>query len=141
MFPTFDLVADFVEVRTHPVTNLKVLNYNPSFIERIDELNGQESSHILAFLREHLLNADDLTVRWKWTPGAVAFWDNRLIVHKAVPGGYDVTLREGKRTAVHGERPFFDPANSESLTERAQRLSVNGVGYEAKQNGIPPEPQ
>jgi sulfonate dioxygenase len=120
-----------IKVRTHPVTRLKSLNYNPSFVERIEELNGQESNHILHFLREHLLNADDLTVRWKWTPGAVAFWDNRVIAHKAVPGGYDVTLREGKRTAVHGERPFFDPENSESLTQRRERLAaeagVNGI--------------
>lgn len=113
-------------VRTHPVTLLKSLNYNPSFIERIEELRGQESNHILAFLREHLLNADDLTVRWKWTPGAVAFWDNRVVVHKAIPGGYDVTLREGKRTAVHGERPFFDPEKSESLTQRTERLAKEG---------------
>lgn len=108
------------------MTRLKSLNYNPSFIERIEELNGQESHYILAFLREHLLNAHDLTVRWKWTPGAVAFWDNRVVVHKAVPGGYDVALREGKRTAVHGERPFFDPENSESLTERRERLAAEG---------------
>jgi len=106
------------------VTLLKVLNYNPSSIDRIEELNGQESNHILAFLREHLLQADDLTVRWKWTAGSVAFWDNRLVVHKANPGGYDVSLREGKRTAVHGERPFWDPEISESLSQRAQRLAA-----------------
>ncbi|KAL6807435.1 putative alpha-ketoglutarate-dependent sulfonate dioxygenase [Trichoderma sp. SZMC 28013] len=129
-------------VRTHPVTRLKSLFYNPSFIDRIQELNAQESHHILAFLREHLSNADDLTARWKWTPGAVAFWDNRIIAHRAVPGGYDTELREGKRTAVHGERPFYDPENSESLSERAERLAkekgvngngvVNGNGLEDK---------
>ncbi|KAF1814741.1 putative alpha-ketoglutarate-dependent sulfonate dioxygenase [Eremomyces bilateralis CBS 781.70] len=113
-------------VRTHPVTLLKVLNYNPTFIERIEELNGQESHHILAFLREHLLQANDLTVRWKWTPGSVAFWDNRSVVHRAIPGGYDVTLREGKRTAVYGERPFWDPERSESLSQRLERLGANG---------------
>ncbi|KAG0648788.1 alpha-ketoglutarate-dependent sulfonate dioxygenase [Hyphodiscus hymeniophilus] len=127
-------------VRTHPVTRLKSLNYNPTFIERIEELNGQESNYILAFLREHLLNADDLTARWKWTPGAVAFWDNRIVVHKAIPGGYDVTLREGKRTAVHGERPFFDPENSESLTERRERLEkeegTNGVAHKDKEAAL-----
>ncbi|KAE9366419.1 putative alpha-ketoglutarate-dependent sulfonate dioxygenase [Stipitochalara longipes BDJ] len=123
-------------VRTHPVTRLKSLNYNPTFIERIEELNGQESRHLLAFLREHLLNAADLTVRWKWTPGAIAFWDNRVVVHRAVPGGYDVSLREGKRTAIYGERPFFDPENSESLTERKKRLEaetgLNGLAHKTK---------
>ena len=32
-------------VRTHPVTLLKSLNYNPVFVERIQELNEKESSH------------------------------------------------------------------------------------------------
>lgn len=123
-------------VRTHPVTLLKSLNYNPIFVDRIQELNEKESNHILAFLREHMLNADDLSVRWKWTPGAVAFWDNRIIAHKANPGGYDTTLREGKRTAVHGERPFFDPAKSENLSERAERLEKGAVnGEKEKLNG------
>lgn len=106
------------------MTRLKSLFYNPNFIERIDSLNAKESQYLLAFLREHLLSADDLTARWKWTPGAVAFWDNRVVVHKAVPGGYDTGLREGKRTAVYGERPFFDPENSETLSERNDRLET-----------------
>ncbi|KAL7893817.1 putative alpha-ketoglutarate-dependent sulfonate dioxygenase [Trichoderma sp. SZMC 28014] len=127
-------------VRTHPVTRLKSLFYNPTFLERIQELNAQESHHILAFLREHLSNADDVTARWKWTPGAVAFWDNRVIAHKAIPGGYDTELREGKRTAIFGERPFFDPENSESLSERAARLEsekgVNGNGLVDKAKNL-----
>ncbi|TVY62839.1 Alpha-ketoglutarate-dependent sulfonate dioxygenase [Lachnellula suecica] len=114
-------------VRTHPVTKLKSLNYNPTFISRINELNAEESNHILLFLREHLHSADDLTVRWRWTPGAIAFWDNRIVVHRAVPGGYDTTLREGKRICVFGERPFFDAEGSESLSERKARLAGEGT--------------
>jgi sulfonate dioxygenase len=61
-------------------------------------------------------------------------------VHKAIPGGYDVTLREGKRTAIFGERPYFDP-KSESLSERKERLKkekesdgkVNGVVEKVKE--------
>lgn len=53
------------------------------------------------------------------------------MVHKANPGGYDVSLREGKRTAVHGERPFWNPEISESLSQRAQRLAaLDGVAAE-----------
>lgn len=123
------------------MTRLKSLNFNPTFITHIAELNGQESNHILAFLREHLLWADDITVRWKWTPGAVAFWDNRVIVHRAVPGGYDVSLREATRTAIFGEKPFFDPENSESLTERQERLAKEATeNSKEKLNGHAEQP-
>jgi sulfonate dioxygenase len=100
---------------------VKSLFYNPSFVIHLSELKGQEANHTLNFLREHLHAADDLTVRWKWEPGSVAFWDNRVVVHRAVPGGYDPAEREGKRTAVFGERPFFDP-KSESLSEKRARV-------------------
>lgn len=101
------------------MTNLKSLFYNPTFVVHIAELKGQEAIHTLNFLREHLHAADDLTVRWKWEPGSVAFWDNRVVAHRALPGGYDTSLREGKRTAIFGEAPFFDPSG-ETLSE--QRL-------------------
>ncbi|KAF2717109.1 putative alpha-ketoglutarate-dependent sulfonate dioxygenase [Polychaeton citri CBS 116435] len=110
-------------VRTHPVAHLKSLFYNPSFVIHLSGLKGQEAIHALSFLREHLHAADDLTVRWKWEPGSVAFWDNRVVVHRAVPGGYDPAEREGKRTAVYGEKPFFDP-ESESLSQREARTGL-----------------
>jgi sulfonate dioxygenase len=82
----------------------------------------------------HLHAADDLTVRWKWEPGSVAFWDNRVVAHRAVPGGYDTAEREGKRTAVYGEKPFLDPINSVSLSqylagERASVEAGNSNGH------------
>jgi sulfonate dioxygenase len=103
------------------VTKLKSLFYNPSYVIHIAELKGQESIHTLNFLREHLHSADDLTVRWKWEPGSVAFWDNRVVAHRAVPGGYDPATREGKRTAIYGEKPVFDP-QGETLSERIARV-------------------
>lgn len=86
----------------------------------IQELKEQEGVHMLAFLREHMHAADDLTVRWRWTPGAVAIWDNRSVAHRAVAGGYDKSLREGKRTAIFGERPFYDPTG-QTWSERFNR--------------------
>ncbi|KAK5235201.1 hypothetical protein LTR47_004037 [Exophiala xenobiotica] len=117
------------EVRTHPVTKLKSLFYNPMFLIHIAELKGQESIHALGFLREHLHAADDLTVRWKWESGSVAFWDNRVVAHRALPGGYDTSLREGKRTAIFGEKPFFDPSG-ETLSQRSERLSADAAKAE-----------
>ena len=95
----------------------------------ISELKGQEGAHALSFLREHVHTSDDLTVRWKWQPGSVAFWDNRVVTHRAVPGGYNTSDREGKRTAVFGERPFYDP-DGQSLSEQhfgsGNAVKVNG---------------
>ncbi|TAQ89703.1 hypothetical protein B7494_g1992 [Chlorociboria aeruginascens] len=120
-------------IRTHPVTRLKSLNYNPMVVTHIAELKGLENDHILSFLREYILFSDDLSVRFKWKAGSVAFWDNRIVVHRALPGGYDITQREGKRIAVKGERPFFDPETSESLSERNGRLAN---GSPKKTNGV-----
>ena len=86
----------------------------------IKELKEQEGIHMLNFLREHIHAADDLTVRWRWTPGSVAIWDNRSVAHRAVPGGYDKTLREGKRTAIFGEAPFYD-STGQTWSERFNR--------------------
>ncbi|KAJ5589135.1 hypothetical protein N7537_011813 [Penicillium hordei] len=101
-------------VRTHPVTKLKSLYYSPVYTTHIPELKAQESAHTLNFLREHLHEADDLSVRWHWTAGSVAFWDNRIVTHRPIPGGYEKSTREGKRCSVYGERPFYDP-NSRTL--------------------------
>ena len=78
----------------------------------IAELKGAEALHILNFLREYLHSADDLSVRWHWEAGSVAFWDNRIVAHRAIPGGYKTEDREGKRTAVHGEKPFWEAGSS-----------------------------
>ncbi|KAL4915209.1 hypothetical protein BDW62DRAFT_188845 [Aspergillus aurantiobrunneus] len=103
-------------VRTHPVTGEKSLFYNPTFVINIKELKGSEALHVLNFLRDHLHSADDLSVRWHWEAGSVAFWDNRIVAHRAIPGGYNTEEREGKRTAVYGEKPFWDP-KAKSLNE------------------------
>ncbi|KAL4942997.1 hypothetical protein BDV06DRAFT_235096 [Aspergillus oleicola] len=97
-------------IRTHPVTKQQSLFYNSAFVINIAELKGAEALHILNFLRDHLHSADDLSVRWHWEARSVAFWDNRVIVHRAIPGGYK-TEREGKRTAVYGEKLFWEPGS------------------------------
>jgi sulfonate dioxygenase len=99
------------------------LFYNPAFVINIAELKGYESLHTLNFLREHLHSADDLSVRWHWKAGSVAIWDNRVAIHRAIPGGYNTEEREGKRTAVFGEKPIYNPNGktlSEWLGERSQ---------------------
>ncbi|KAL8826452.1 MAG: hypothetical protein Q9191_003795, partial [Dirinaria sp. TL-2023a] len=122
-------------VRTHPVTKLKSLFYNPTVMIHIKELKAQEGEHLLSFLRDHMHSADDLSVRWRWEPGSIAIWDNRTVAHRAVPGGYDKTLREGKRTAIFGERPAYDPTG-QSWSERYQNDAAKAHSVNSGQEGF-----
>lgn len=90
-------------VRTHPETGRKALFVNRIFTTRIDDLPARESDMLLEFLFEHI-GSPDFHVRFTWSPGAVAIWDNRCTQHYAVLDYR--SLRVMHRVVVDGERPF-----------------------------------
>jgi len=67
-------------VRVHPDTGAKALYVNEHFTRRIVEMNATESRVMLDYLTEWVKNPR-FTVRYKWTPGTIAFWDNRCTQH------------------------------------------------------------
>ncbi|WKG00907.1 TauD/TfdA family dioxygenase [Mycolicibacterium sp. HK-90] len=69
-------------VRVHPETGEKVLYVNPSFTREIVGLSPRESRHLLDLLFEEIARPE-YSVRFKWEPGSVAFWDNRAALHLA----------------------------------------------------------
>ena len=71
-------------VRVHPETGRKLLNVNANWTKRILELTEEESDAVMALLLEHL-RSPMFQCRFRWTPGAIAFWDNRSVQHYAVP--------------------------------------------------------
>ncbi|MFM8860859.1 MAG: TauD/TfdA dioxygenase family protein [Acidimicrobiia bacterium] len=76
-------------VRVIPETGEKVLFVNPNFTSHIVELTRKESGHVLSMLYEELTRAEH-TVRFRWEPGSIAFWDNRQTAHLVptdVPAG------------------------------------------------------
>jgi taurine dioxygenase len=44
-------------------------------------------------------------LRWRWTPGSVALWDNRCTQHYAVMD-YPPCVRRMNRATIIGDRPF-----------------------------------
>ncbi len=103
-FESTGLRARHPVVAVHPETGERVLLVNPDFTSHIPELTRQESAHVLACLYEHLASRE-FTVRFRWAPGSVAFWDNRATAHRApadVPPGYH---REMERITLRGEPP------------------------------------
>src|SRR5437773_9542987 len=67
----------------HPETGRKARFVNVSYTVGIEGLAEDESRPLLDFLMEHG-NRPEFTCRFRWTQGAVAFWDNRCVKHLAI---------------------------------------------------------
>ncbi len=67
-------------VRVHPVTKRKSLFVNEHFTRRIVELSHQESEVLLRHLTRWASNPR-FTVRYRWSAGTIAMWDNRCTQH------------------------------------------------------------
>jgi taurine dioxygenase len=91
-------------VRTHPVTGRKGIYVNASFTTRILDLTPKESDAVLRLLFDHVAKPE-FTVRWRWRPGDVAFWDNRLTQHYAL-ADYLPQRRVMHRATILGDRPY-----------------------------------
>ena len=67
-------------VRVHPVTGRKSLFVNEHFTRRIVELRHDESEVVLKYLTRWV-QSPRFTVRYHWTAGTMAMWDNRCTQH------------------------------------------------------------
>ncbi|MDC7703766.1 taurine dioxygenase [Vogesella indigofera] len=91
-------------IRTHPVSGDKALFVSDGFTTRINELPPAESDALLAFLFAHFAKPE-FSVRWRWQPGDIAFWDNRVTQHYAVDD-YRPAHRIMHRATILGDKPF-----------------------------------
>lgn len=69
-------------VRVHPETGEKGLFVSPNFTRYIVGLKPREGNVILELLYSELAR-HEYTVRFRWQPGSIAFWDNRATAHLA----------------------------------------------------------
>lgn len=67
-------------VRVHPVTGRRSLFVNEHFTRRIVELQHDESEMLLKYLTNWVASPR-FTVRYHWSAGTIAMWDNRCTQH------------------------------------------------------------
>ncbi|MFI7421304.1 TauD/TfdA dioxygenase family protein [Nonomuraea sp. NPDC049684] len=99
------LISVHPVVRVHPETGERALFVNPGFTDHIVGLSAVESRRLLDLLYEQLTRPE-YTVRFRWRPGSVAFWDNRATAHLA-PSDLDHldVPRTLHRVTLIGDRP------------------------------------
>ena len=70
-------------VARHPVTGRPFLYVNRHFTTHVLGMSSGDSQRLLTALFDHI-NQPDFQVRFRWHPGTVALWDNRVTQHYAV---------------------------------------------------------
>ena len=75
-----DRMAIHPVVRVHPETGRRALYVNEHFTRRIVELEATESEALLGHL-VRWVQQPRFTVRYPWTEGTIAIWDNRATQH------------------------------------------------------------
>lgn len=120
-----NLAAYHPAVRVHPVTGERALFVSPGFTRGPREIRGfspAQSEQILQLLWQEATRTE-YTVRFRWAPGSVAFWDNRATAHLAVADAhhldhdrvlYRVTLEgdvpqgvDGRASELVSGQPFY----------------------------------
>ncbi|MFD5073693.1 TauD/TfdA dioxygenase family protein [Streptomyces sp. NPDC058371] len=104
-------------VRVHPETGERLLFVNGYYVEQILDVSRAENSRLLEMFVEQATRPE-YTVRFRWEPGSVAFWDNRATVHLA-PGdtGHLDFPRVMHRVMLAGDIPVgVDGRPSEAIT-------------------------
>jgi taurine dioxygenase len=94
-------------VRTHPVTGRRALFVSGRFMEQVVGMHRDESDALLGFLMRHIENPN-FQVRWHWTVGDLAVWDEASTNHRAL-SDHSPAHRVMRRCTVDGTRPYFDP--------------------------------
>ena len=101
-------------VRTHPVTGKKALfvnafathftNYHTARRVRVGQDYQPGAGQLLSYLASQAF-IPEYQLRWRWSPNAVAIWDNRCTQHYAVMD-YPPCHRKMNRATIVGDRPY-----------------------------------
>jgi taurine dioxygenase len=98
-----EYVAEHPVVRTHPETGRKSLYVNIAHTLRFKDMTEDESAPLLAYLHRHQIRPE-LTCRFRWQAGSIAFWDNRCVLHNPI-NDYHGYRRVMHRITLAGDRP------------------------------------
>jgi alpha-ketoglutarate-dependent sulfate ester dioxygenase len=101
-FEKADFRTEHPVVRVHPETGERTLVAG-DFVRGFVGMDSYESQTLLELLQRRITMPEN-TIRWNWTAGDVAIWDNRATQHRAIDD-YDDQYRLMHRVTVLGDTP------------------------------------
>jgi taurine dioxygenase len=117
-----DVRAEHPVVRVHPETGRRCLYVNEQFTERLPQLAKDESDLLLGYLAK-FAQQPQFTVRYRWSEGTLAMWDNRCTQH------YVLNDFEGERViqrvTILGDLPEGDQPRWPHFARPAQMSAKN----------------
>jgi len=84
----------------HPISGRQALYVNAAFTIHFEGWSEDESKPLLDMLYRHAIRPE-FTYRFRWSPGSIAFWDNRATWHYAV-NDYHGARRLMHRITIEG---------------------------------------
>ena len=106
-------------IGTHPVTHRRFLNFNEAFVTHIVGLTTNEANSLKTFLANHMNKPED-QVRWRWSAGDLAMWDNRVTMHYAL-ADYLPEYRCMNRVTVVQDRRIGNTSRTSGETRKASQ--------------------
>jgi taurine dioxygenase len=94
-------------VRVHPETGRKNLFVNPKFTVGVVDMPAVQGEGLLRLLYEHMTDPG-FVLRYHWSAGTLAFWDNRATMHFGI-FDYGESRRVMHRVTLRGDRPVGPP--------------------------------
>jgi alpha-ketoglutarate-dependent taurine dioxygenase len=132
------LVSVHPVVRVHPETGERALYVSPGFTSHIIGIPRHESDALLKLFFEQI-QRPAFTVRFRWQPGDIAFWDNRATAHLAPQDLAHLDVeRVLYRVTLTGDVPVgVDGVRSELIEGKAFSVDPH---QNAKKRPTPQEP-
>lgn len=118
-------------VRVHPETQERSLVLG-GFLQKLVGFSQSDSAHLVGILQSHVTRLEN-TVRWRWSAGDVAIWDNRATQHYAIDD-YGTQPRVVRRVTVAGDVPV-SVEGRRSITRKRPRVEART--FDADQLRVP----
>ena len=127
LFNSTEYETEHPLVRVHPVSGEKTLLLG-HFFKRFVGYNTQDSRRLFDLFQDYAVNLENL-VRWRWSEGDVAIWDNRATQHRAI-NDYGDERRVVRRVTIEGDIPVGVDGRPSVRLKKEVKRDISNVLYE-----------